>query len=222
VFNLQGAPLTDVTLEVRPKRGGPRTVRTGPTGRALLPGVEPGVLEIRARRIGFAQGAIAATVESGRNTVPIIMSEVAAPSLDTVRVVGNRRLVGLSRLDGFEQRRRTATGGSFITRENIERQNPVFTVELLRRIPSINIRDSAGVAVAISSRGMKTTSDFQVVPCMMRVGVDGTLKEGGFDLNSIIPNDIQGVEIYTPATVPPQFNGAKTDSFCGLIMFWTR
>jgi hypothetical protein len=221
-FSLQGAPLADVTLEVRPARGAPRTVRTGQTGRALLPAVEPGVLEIRARRIGFAEGKIAATVEAGRNTVPIIMSQAAAPSLDTVRVVGNQRLSGLSRLDGFEQRRRTAIGGRFITRENIETQHPVFTVELLRRIPGINVRDSSGVAVAISARGMKTTSALELVPCMMRVAVDGIVKEGGFDLNSLQPNDIHGVEVYTAATVPPQFNGAKTDSFCGLIMFWTR
>ncbi|HEY9226637.1 MAG TPA: TonB-dependent receptor, partial [Gemmatimonadaceae bacterium] len=224
-FSLQGAPLPDVTLDVKEPKGQTRSIVTGATGRALLPGVEPGVLEIRARRIGFKQGTIAATIEPGRNTVPIILSEVAAPSLDTVRVVGNRRLSGLGRLDGFEQRRLTSIGGQFITRENIEKQAPIYTTDLLRRVPGVTLTDSSGVTIAISSRGMKMVQmkeGLVPVPCTMQVAVDGILKEGGFNLNSLNPADIHGIEVYTTATIPPQFNGAKRDSFCGLIVFWTR
>jgi len=225
VYSLQGAPLPDATLEVRLARGAVRTIVTGPTGRALLPGVEPGVLEIRARRIGFKQGTVAATVEAGRNTLPIILSETASPILDTVRVVGNLRVTGLGRLDGFEQRRLNPIGGHFVSRQNIESQNPIYTTDLLRRIPGVTLRDSSGVTIPISGRGLKVKDIMgKLVPvqCTMQVIVDGTQKEGGFDLNSLLPNDIHGIEVYTAATIPPQFNGPKTDTFCGVIVIWTR
>jgi hypothetical protein len=229
VFNQQYAPLSNVTLEVRGAGGGVRTVSTGSGGKALLPDVPPGTLTIRARRIGFKQGDVVARVEAGRNTVPIILNEVAAPSLDTVRVIGDRRVVGAARLDGFDQRRLTSIGGRFVTPEEIEKQNPLTVSEILRRVPGVTLRDSAGVTVAISGRGMKVarvgegaSSQLVPVPCTMRIGVDGTLRENGFDMNVLSPKDIYGVEVYTPATVPPQYNGAKADSFCGLIMIWTR
>jgi hypothetical protein len=225
VVNEAGAPVPDASLEIRGANGDARTIVTGATGRALLPDAAPGTLTIRARRIGFKQGLIAATVEAGRNTVPIILSQTDAPTLDTVRVVGNQRLKGLGRLDGFEQRRVGSIGGHFITRQQIESQAPIYATDLLRRVLGVTLRDSAGVTIAISGRGMKVSDIGGMlvpVPCTMRVAVDGTLKEAGFDINSLSPNDIHGIEVYTPATVPPQFNGAKADSYCGLIMFWLR
>jgi hypothetical protein len=42
-------------------------------------------------------------------------------------------------------------------------------------------------------------------------------------MNSIPPTDIHGIEIYSgPADVPPEYAGANSDSFCGLIIIWTR
>ncbi len=91
VFNLAGAPVPDVTVDVQPPTGPVRTVVTGPTGRALIPQIEPGQLKVKARRIGFKAGQVAVTVEPGRNTVPIILGEVTLPTLDTMRVIGGRR-----------------------------------------------------------------------------------------------------------------------------------
>lgn len=228
VFSSDGVPLPNTNIEVR-AGDATRSILTGPSGMAVLPDIVPGVLAVRARRIGFQQGSLAVRVEAGRNTVPIRLSTVSAPLLDTVRVVGDKRLTALGRLDEFDQRRLTAIGGRFITRENIENQQPVVMTDLLRRVPGILLRDSSGVTLAISGRGFKMAEvgtppnvERIPVPCTMRVGVDGLLKENGFDINTLTPNDIYGVEIYTPATVPPQYNGSKTDSFCGLIMVWTR
>lgn len=228
VYNPEGAPIPDVNLEIK-GAGGTRTIVTGPSGRALLPDVPPGVLLIRTRRIGFKQGDVSARVEAGRNTVPIMLSEVATPTLDTMRVVGDRRVTGLGRLDGFDQRRVNSIGGRFVTGDEIEKQNPLTVSEILRRVPGVMLRDSAGVIIAISGRGLKIVrvgegrnSQLVPVPCTMRIGVDGTLRENGFDMNLLSPKDIYGVEVYTPATVPPQYNGQKADSFCGLIMIWTK
>ena len=228
VINLEGAALPNVTLDVRAD-GGSRTIATGTGGKALLPDVAPGRLTIRARRIGFKEGLLVARVEAGHNTVPIVMSEIAPPSLDTVRVVGDRPVTGLGRHDEFDQRRLRSIGGRFVTPEEIEKQNPLRVTKILRRVPGVTLRDSSGVTIAVSGRGLKIVrmgegpnSQLVPVPCTMRVGVDGTLKENGFDMDLLSPKDIYGVEVYTPATVPPQYNGQKADSFCGLIMIWTK
>ncbi|MFI5245873.1 MAG: carboxypeptidase regulatory-like domain-containing protein, partial [Gemmatimonadales bacterium] len=70
VFGPGGAPLPGATLELAAPGGASRTVVTGPAGRALIPDVAPGLLRVRARRIGFKPGQIAVRVEAGRNTVP--------------------------------------------------------------------------------------------------------------------------------------------------------
>ena len=60
VTSAGGAPLPEVTLDVSEPDGLKRSVRTSANGRALVPDVRP-----------------------GRNTAPIILSENAAPQLDT-------------------------------------------------------------------------------------------------------------------------------------------
>jgi hypothetical protein len=61
------------------------------------------------------------------------------------------------------------------------------------------------------------------VQCVMRIAVNGFLKELDFAMNSIAPSDIYGIEIYAgPADIPPKFSGADADSYCGLIVIWTQ
>ena len=49
-------------------------------------------------------------------------------------------------------------------------------------------------------------------------GHDG---ESLFDINSIQPADIGGVEVYTStATIPPKYNGTRAT--CGLVVIWTK
>src|SRR6185503_4153985 len=143
--------LPDATLEVRPRSGPPRTVVTGPTGRALIPDVAPGVITIRVRRIGFKPGQLSTTIEPGRNTLPIMLSEVATPTLDTVRVVGGRRVT--TRLDEFDTRHRSGVATASITREDILKRNPVDAWQMLTNVPSVRIIDSNGVTAQSTRSG---------------------------------------------------------------------
>ena len=96
----------------------------------------------------------------------------------------------------------------------------------MRRFLGVKLYDSAGVILAVSSRGPKVdlkTVNFRTPPCVMRIGLDGLIKEWGFEMDAIDPNVIHGIEIYNgPATMPTEFNGLRTDSYCGLVMIWTR
>jgi hypothetical protein len=67
----------------------------------------------------------------------------------------------------------------------------------------------------------------QINLCYSAVVLDGAFVYQGqdgetlFDLNSIEPSSIAGIEIYTStATIPAKYNGTR--STCGLVVIWTK
>jgi hypothetical protein len=225
VVTTEGVPLSGVTLEIAPQSGPTRTLVTGAGGKALLADVSPGVLSVRARRIGFTAGLVAATVEPGRNTVPIILSESAAPTLDTVRVVGNRQVY--PRHEEFDTRRLNHAAAASFSREDIVKRNPTDIWEMLTNVPSITVTDRIDRVVAISGRTMMVNKNGD--PCFMSVMVDGILMrkdpdQMSYDLRKLPrPEEIHGVEVFAgAATIPLQYGGVGEGKMCGLIAIWTR
>ena len=182
------------------------------------------LLTLHLVRLGY--DSISVTVEaptpSGQRFV-FEMRRVAA-TLDTV-VVAESPTVWSAKLDGFEHRRLRG-GGSYVLRAEIERRRPLHTTDLLRRISGVRVVDSMGVRLVASARGGKLVHNgtrIQNVPCVMRVGVDGQIKEWGFSADQIATEEIHGIEIYAgPATIPREFATQSADGFCGLVMIWTR
>lgn len=225
VSELGGGPLPDATVEVV-TRGRTRSVLTGPTGRALVPEVLPGQLVVRARHVGYAPGQFAVTVEAGRNTVPIVLSHNAPPTLDTVRVIGNQRLVGLRRNDEFETRRINHQATVSITREDIVKRNPTSLWQLLTGVPSLLVVDSGPVTVR-STRSDAITPDLKRVPCYVSIMIDGViLNPNGapYDLRTLpAPDEVHGIEVFAGASsIPVQYGGTGTGKWCGMIAIWTR
>jgi hypothetical protein len=228
VIDAHGVPVADATLDVVPSAGPTRTVVTGLGGRALLPDVTPGRITVRVRKIGFKQGQVAAGIEAGRNTVPIVMSEIALPTLDTVRIVGDRRVVGLRRLDDFETRRLNHQATASFTREDILKRNPASLWQMLTGVPSINVVDLDTTVIAISTRTM-VTSFQNPTSCPMAIMIDGIIKshepsQAGFDLRFLpAPEEIHGIEVFAGASsIPVQYGGTGDGKWCGMIAFWTR
>jgi hypothetical protein len=180
---------------------------------------------IEVRRLGYQPTTIRWTVVEG-DTAFVIRMAPTAQVLTTVAVA--ERESPPSRLNGFEYRVRTKAGGTFILREQIDAWHPRQTTDLMRRVLSVKLVDSSGVILAASSRGQKVdlksvNTSRSMGPCIMRVGVDGQIKEWGFAMDMIDPNSIHGIEVYSgPASIPSEFSGARTDTFCGLVMIWTR
>ena len=153
----------------------------------------------------------------------ITIERLAPPWLDTVRVEAVAPVV--PRLAGFERRRLLRDGSAFITREEIVKRNPVRTSEMLMNIPGIKMADSNGVMFPISTRGRKPAlrSARVLQPCVLRIGMDGKVFPDNFEIDQVVPNDIHGIEVFAgPATIPLEYGLTRTDSWCGLIMIWTR
>ena len=64
--------------------------------------------------------------------------------------------------------------------------------------------------------------------CFMDVYIDGALvfdsskpEFGLFDVNSVPPDHIDGIEVYSsPAQIPAKYN--RTGGGCGVLLIWTR
>lgn len=203
-------------------RSGDRAVLTGTDGRFTLDSLESGRRQFTSRRLGYAPESLLVNFDPRRSDTLVFVMYASAASLDRLDVV-DTRLVS-ARLEGFEHRLARKNGGQFVTRADIERRMPLVTSDIIRRLQGVRIVDSMGVQLPVSTRGPKLTLTGRPgAVCVLRVGVDGIMKEPYFAMNTVTVSDIHGVEVYSgPATIPPEFNNARRDATCGLIMIWTR
>jgi hypothetical protein len=233
VFTRSGVPIEGATVELTPHAGASRTVRTLASGHALVTAVDPGLIRVRARSIGFKAGELSVSVAAGRNTVPIILDAARSPTLDTVRVMGNR--VVLARYQEFEARRLNHEATASFTEEDIEKRNPTQAWQMLTTLPSLNVTDRQEhgefVVVATSNRGMITglQGGYGNQPCFLKVMIDGVLlpaddTTGRTNLNALpAPSMIHGIEVFAgPASIPLRYTGAGDGKWCGLIAIWTK
>jgi hypothetical protein len=106
-----------------------------------------------------------------------------------------------------------------VTRSEIEARSPVSTWQLLTRLPSVMVVDSADKKVVRTSRRMS-------IPCAVRVGVNGVLlTESEPDLRDLPPpSEVHGIEVFSGiSSAPVQYGARFTDvPLCGLVMIWTR
>ena len=229
VSTREGVPVPDAAVELVPASGPSRTIRTQTNGYALVPAVEPGIIRVRARSIGFKAGELAVRVAAGRNTIPIILDAARSPLLDTVRVMGGKAV--LARHSEFEQRLASHLATAAFTEDDIYKVNPVETAQMLSRVSALKLMPSGanGGLLAMSTRAMKIDgTTLQAVPCFFSVMIDGMIMggdvDGHFDVSHLPPPaDIHGIEVFAgPASIPPKYNGAGGDKMCGLIAIWTR
>ena len=205
-------------------RTGGRIVLSGPDGRFMVDGIEEGRHQFTARRVGYAPESLSIRFDPRRPDTLEFVLHAIAQKIDGI-AVEDEPLVS-PRLEGFERRRARKNGGQFVTREDLERRMPQVTSDIIRRLQGVQVVDSMGVQLAISTRGRRLNLAGRgppVVECVIRIGVDGMLKEPYFAMNTIPVSDIHGVEVYAgAASLPPEFGGARKDAGCGLIMIWTR
>lgn len=241
---LRGTVLTDSTE--RPIRGAEVTIPnhklstvSDSAGNFYLGGVPAGPQTIIVRRIGFGSITAQLTFVPG-GTIDSDFLLVSLPqALPAVRVTADSARAS-SRLFDFE-RRRAAGFGHFLTRADLEKMENRRMAEIVQTLPGPSVlrSTSGGSAWIAGGRGVQSISGgFKVdasdrrrgAPrdmCWSAVVLDGVQVFGAnpgeqlFDINSILPSNIEGIEYYSgSATVPPEYN--VTRGTCGLLVVWTR
>ena len=216
------APLLNATVTMRGRSG---QLLTDSSGAVVFPRDLGRGVVISARRLGYAPSTLEVRPDTADTVRVALVLTPTVQVLATVPVVGASADYG-ARLSAFEARRMRGASGSFITRSELEQWHSIYLTDALRRVQSVRIVDSVGFKFAASSRSAKpslrgTVAD--LAPCIMRVGVDGQIKELGFAPDEVPVPEIEGVEVYAgPASLPAEFSGLRRDAGCGLVMIWTR
>ncbi|MBC7896017.1 MAG: hypothetical protein H7066_11440, partial [Cytophagaceae bacterium] len=186
-------------------------------------------------RLGFRPDTSAISADGWAAGVWVVRLAPNAQPLTGVAVSGTSVAMNPMMME-FETRRAHRGGGaSFIGPEVFEKSHTGRITDILRRgVQGVKLIDSSGVTLPVSSRGpvmrlyqdprgRATDRGTELANCVLRIFVDGSPKEWGFDLSLLEAKDIYGVEVYAgPGTIPAQYRSMGRDGFCGVILIWTR
>jgi TonB family protein len=181
-----------------------------------LGGVPLGSAPLSVRRMGFGPSTIPVTISAANLRVEDLRVTLSPlPTvLSPVRVI-SRKVDYTGRLAGYYQRLEKRSGGYFITRDQIDRQNPRTLSQLLLHVPGITpYKGRAGIQ-GIRMRGRL---------CWPLVWIDGTpMPAGEADLDAFAPQTIHGIELYLGSTTAPtRFILGRVDNSCGTVVLWSR
>jgi hypothetical protein len=187
-------------------------------GAFRLTGVLTGTQVLVARSLSFASAAEPINVTS-RAPIDVVITVGPKVSLLDPVLVTARRDMALEK-SGFNARKR-AGGGTFFTREDIDRRKPNDITDMVKNVTGVTVTRQRGGAV-VSGRS-RVTSMYSSGPSCSRVYVDGfewsNLMPGDLDM-FVDPDDVIGLEVYQPGDVPAQFR--KFDRGCVTLVVWTQ
>lgn len=181
---------------------------TDEDGYLRIPNLPPGTRRVEVRYLGFQTTAEYLSFEPGRPT----RVQYRLP-VDPIKLTGVNVEIQADILEsrGFYDRQRGGQG-TFLTRNDINRSRPRFMSDVLRRLAGIQV-GSSSIRPGATIRGPGRS-------CPIQYFLDGALT-AHFNIDEVLPNDVEGLEIYRGAsTVPPAFK--KGTAICGVILIWTR
>jgi len=177
------------------------------TGGFALPPFAPGIYGLRVELLGYRTVRDSVTLGVGEDEVLDVYLVPEAVDLEPLLVRVPRTTAYYMR--AFEQRRARGSG-TFITREQIERRRGSRTSELLHALAGVRVMYGRQGEAALFVRGT----------CRPQVYVDGVAIHQGASIDmAVLGDDIEGMEVYSNATIPPQY---ASQSACAAILIWTR
>jgi len=202
--------------------GTPLRVGTGPNGRFRITRLPAGEYLLVVKRVGYRPvSSVIDVAASDTLRVSYTLAEVSQ-AVTTLNPVVVTEPSNSERLAGFDSRRKLGVG-QFLTLDEINRANTVYTTELMRKFTSVNVSPDHSSAItqyyALSAREGGNPS---MGACPMQVYLDQVPLPSPFNLDLLpTPKDLYGIEVYAGAsTTPPQFSGPNRG--CGVILVWTK
>lgn len=196
-----------------------------------------GALELQIQAVGYEPLWAPITVSANDTTTHRFALTQLAQELTAAEVRAAAPVA--PKIREFEERRQFGQG-RFITEDDLKKHFSRRLSEIIATIPGPRvIRGTSNAGWIASSRGSgsvynsgSTGSEMdkrQGAPkaCYATVMLDGNYVYSGrpgeslFDVNSIEPSQVSGIEFYAgAATVPMKFRGGNTA--CGLLLIWTK
>jgi len=212
VTDSAGLPLVGVEISVD---GLAVRTTTDEHGVFHLGGIPYGTQILNARRLGFAPERTSIEISTPADATATIRLKAIAENLPPV-VIHPGRMNYTGRLAGYYERlEKKSGGGYFITREQIDHENPRLLGQLLQRVPGV---------MAVRGRGGITGIRLRGRTCWPLIWIDGTpMPSGEVDLDSFVPSSIHGIELYLGSTTAPaRYIYSRDVSSCGTVLIWSR
>jgi len=215
------------------------------SGRFRLKDVPPGQHVVVMRAIGFRAESSTVTIESDEVVSWDVVLTRATGTVLPERVVEGAGGRPPAKLVEFIERQKMGTG-HFITRDQLAKAEGGVrqTGDVISLVPGVRVRRGGSKIWIASGRATGTGCAFCAMSsaaldkadlaagarpaCYMDVYLDGALvydssspARGLFDVNTIPPEHISGIEVYTSAAqIPAKYN--RTAGGCGVLLIWTR
>jgi TonB family protein len=212
VVDTAGAPVLGAEVSLS---GVPYRSVTDEKGGFHFSGVASGRATLSVRRLGFQPGRQDISVLDAASVTSVILRMIPVPTVLNPVVVQTKKVDYTGRLAGYYQRLEKRNSGYFITRDQIDRENPRMLTQLLQHVPGISpVRGRMGTT-AIRMRGRN---------CAPLVWLDGTpMPAGEVDLDNFSPQTLHGIEMYLGSTTAPARYILNRDrNSCGTIVLWSR
>jgi len=227
-------PIAEVTVRITSLQ---RTVTTDSAGRFVIPDAGTGRHTVVLSKPGWKSLSTFMTIGAGDNAEYVMGLFPAPAELGAVSVTAS---APDRRLASFEEHRRGKLGGSFLTADQLaKQQGRTFGDALAPTLGADLVRGRAGAAFYATRRGYDSINLLPKVSpadrargaaagfCYAAVVVNGIFVYRGepdellFDLNQLSPTDVLAVEVYNGgASMPAEYNATR--STCGLLVIWTR
>jgi len=221
-----------------------RRVLSDSSGRFRLKDIPPGAYQVVLRAIGFRSESSLVTIDFDE----VVSWDVVLTRTVTVlpeRVVSAPEARTSAKLVEFTERQKLAVG-HFINRDQLAKAEGGMrqTGDIISLIPGVRVRRGSNKIWIASGRTVSTGCAFCSMPasalnradfaagarpaCFMDVYLDGAMvfdarhpENGLFDVNTVQPEHIAGIEVYASAAqVPAKYN--RTGNGCGVLLIWTR
>lgn len=201
--------LSDVEITLRDQED----VRTlsNQSGRFVLRNIEPGLVDVRFTRLGYAPRTATVIVHPGRTVELSTEMESQPIELAAIEVTVSSAFLEQS---GFFRRARGGQGTQF-TPLDIERIDPIEMSQLIQRVPGVRLIENDTGTHAVSRRRQGREGE----ECVMPVFVDG-VQSFDSDLNRLQPEVIAAMEIYNGIETPIQYLTSR--NACGVVLLWTK
>lgn len=181
-------------------------------GAFRLVGIPVGDAVLEVRRLGYRPVSTPVTIAAGGE---LRVDPALAPVPEQLAPVQIHRRAEAydSRLAGFNERK-SKHEGYFVTRERLDRMNSARFVDALREMPGVSVRTLRGGVITVSLRGARCA------PLFFMDGFPAT--SGTMDLGMIDLSGVEGIEVYSGMSIPPEFMVVSGSENCGVIAVWSR
>lgn len=227
-----------------------RTVMSDSSGRFRLKDLPPGAHTVLLRAIGFKSESSLVAIEFDEVVSWNVSLTRSTGTVLPGRVV-TAGAPAPAKLVEFMERREAGVGNFITREQLAKAEGGLRqTGDVISQVPGVRIRRGGNKIWVASSRTTKSTkcafcvdtidttitsalsaADFAAgarPACYMDVYIDGIMvydsrhpELGLFDVNTVSPENIAGIEIYSSALqVPMKY--ARTGAGCGVLLIWTR